>query len=125
MTITQELYNTIYFNLNKMGYPIFETLPQGEVPYPFIVMGALHKRHRNLKTAIRILIDVNIDVWGNSESRFSVDDIVNEIDSVTTVETEHWQFIKRINESDCQILHDNSTHADLLHGILDLTFESR
>lgn len=124
-SITQELYDTIYFNLEKMCYTVYEKLPEEEVPYPFIVMGPIHKRHRNLKTAIGVICDVDIDVWGDSESRFFVDSIIDEIDSVTRINTDSWKFIKRINESDCQILHDNSTDHDLLHGVMSLVFESR
>ena len=124
-SITQELYDTIYFNLEKMNYTVYEKLPEEDVPYPFIVMGPIHKRHRNLKTAIGVICDVDIDVWGDSESRFSVDSIIDEIDSVTRINNDNWSFIKRVNESDCQILHDNSTDHDLLHGVMSLVFESR
>lgn len=123
ITATQELYDAIYFNLEKLGYVVYETLPPENVSYPFVVMGEIQKQSSNYKTAIGVTVNINIDVWGDSESRFSVDTMMNEIDSVTSVTTNHYEFIKRINESDAQLLHDNSTDKDLLHGILNLTFQ--
>lgn len=122
MTATQELYDTIYFNLEK-AYVVYEALPQEEVQYPFIVLGEIQQINSNYKTAIGKTLTITIDVWGDTDSRFSVDSMMNDINSITNITTENFHFVKRINESDSQILHDNSTDRDLIHGILNLTFE--
>lgn len=122
MTETQELYDTIYLNLEKK-YVVYESLPDENAPYPFIVLGEIQKINSNYKTALGTRINITIDVWGDSESRFSVDSIINDIESVRRVITKHYQFEKRIGDSDSQLLHDNSTSVDLLHGVLNLTFQ--
>ena len=121
MTATQELYDTLYQNL-EVKYSVYEALPQEEVDYPFIVLGQIQQVNSNYKTAIGKTLNITIDVWSDSESRFSVDQIMNDIDEISTIGSKNYYFLKRINESDSQILHDNSTEKDLVHGILNLAF---
>lgn len=121
MTETQELYDTIYFNLEQK-YVVYETLPDENASYPFVVLGEIQKINSNWKTALGTQITLTIDVWGDSESRFSVDAIMNDIESVGRVITKHYTFVKRVADSDSQLLHDNSTEKDLLHGVITLTF---
>lgn len=121
MTETQELYDTIYFNLEQK-YVVYETLPDENASYPFVVLGEIQKINSNWKTALGTQITLTIDVWGDSDSRFSVDSIMSDIESVRRVITKHYTFTKRIADSDSQLLHDDSTEQDLLHGIITLTF---
>ncbi len=121
MTVTQELYDAIYFNLEK-NYVVYESLPDSSATYPFVVLGEMQQTKSNFKTALGTRINLTIDVWGDRESRFSVDAIMNDIEKVSRVVTKHYYFVKRIDDSDSQLLHDNSTDVDLLHGVINLAF---
>lgn len=80
----QELYDSVYSLCMKLGYDVYDHLPLENEPvnYPFIVVGAMNTVTSGLganKTNFNNITKLIVDVWGDSEQRLDVSNIVDEI----------------------------------------------
>ncbi|MFX9188937.1 hypothetical protein ABTN59_19890, partial [Acinetobacter baumannii] len=63
-------------------------------------------------------------VWGDGTNRKVVSDMIAqimlEVSKISQIDGNKWAMV--MNESDTQILKDNSTNENLYHGILNIYF---
>lgn len=127
MTPDQLIYDYLFELSLNAGYTIYDHLPlEGEnAPYPFVVIGAVQTTPTTTKNAVYGQITVNIDVWGNAESRFEISKIMNDIfvQAMQPVRIQGYSVRLRIDRSDNQIIQDMSVPNTILnHGMLTLIF---
>ena len=71
MTPDQLIYDYLFELSLNAGYTTYDHLPleSENVPYPFVVIGAVQTIPITTKNAVYGTITVNIDVWGNDDRR--------------------------------------------------------
>lgn len=127
MTPDQLIYDYLFELSLKAGYTTYDHLPleSENAPYPFVVIGAVQTIQTTTKNAVYGQITVNIDVWGNAESRFEIFKIMNDIfvQAMQPVCIQGYSVRLRIDRSDNQIIQDMSVPNTILnHGMLTLIF---
>lgn len=120
----QQLLDEVFKCALKLGLNVFEFLPDEGTTYPFIVMGDTHLIPAVTKTLIYGRCVTTLHVWSDSKNRKQVSDIIGklmaEVSKIKQIDSRQWAML--INESDSQILKDNSTSENLYHGLLHLYF---
>lgn len=124
---TIEIYNYVFRRL-KNDYLLFDHPPQKneKVTYPFVVMDEVQTMTQNYKTSVGLKATITLHVWGKTNMRQKVTDIVDNLSrlNMQQVRTEHYAWQGRINESEQQILTDTSVPNTVLkHGYLTLVFD--
>lgn len=128
MNPAQELFDQLVIECESMGYKVYDHLPMENKPvlYPFLVMGMTQLIPVSFKGALGGQVHQTIDVWGDSESRSLVTQIINKLVLLgsRTVKTKLFRFAARPGLQDLQILTDTSVADTVLyHGIITLVFE--
>lgn len=127
MTPDQLIYDYLFELSLNAGYTTYDHLPleSENVQYPFVVIGAVQTIPITTKNAVYGQITVNIDVWGNAESRFEISKIMNDIfvQAMQPACIQSYSVRLRIDRSDNQIIQDMSVPNTILnHGMLTLIF---
>lgn len=128
MNPLQELFDQLMIECEDMGYTVYDHLPMENesAPYPFLVMGMTQMIPVSFKGALGAQVHQTIDVWGDSESRSLVTQIINKLVLLgsKTIKTKHFRFAARPGLQDQQILTDTSVADTVLyHGVITLVFE--
>lgn len=127
MTPDQLIYDYLFELSLNAGYTTYDHLPleSENSLYPFVVIGVVQTIPITTKDAVYGQITVNIDVWGNAESRFEISKIMNDIfvQAMQPVRIQGYSIRLRIDRSDNQIIQDMSVPNTILnHGMLTLIF---
>lgn len=108
----------------KLGYQTYFSLPDLNVSYPFVVMGETQLIPKPTKSGIVGTVSLTIHVWGADGNRIQVSNMISELYRVSaSIERIGTVYFNMDLTSGSTILHDNSTQEDLIHGILDLSFD--
>lgn len=123
----QELFDYIYSASQEMGFDTYDHLPmQSEnAEYPFVNIGDAQQLNIANKTAIGAELHITLNVWGDSESRFTVSKMSEKLAELANrvLITDHFRFVGRPSRTDKQILTDTSVPDTVLkHGIVALVF---
>ncbi|MCW1767080.1 DUF3168 domain-containing protein [Streptococcus agalactiae] len=120
----QQLFDEIFKRLTDIGLTVYDFLPPLGTKYPFVVMGDTHIMPRATKTQLIGKCSTTINVWGDGTNRKVVSDMIAqimlEVSKISQIDGNKWAMV--MNESDTQILKDNSTNENLYHGILNIYF---
>lgn len=127
MTPDQLIYDYLFGLSLDSGYTTYDHLPieNENVPYPFVVIGAVQIIPTVTKNAMYGQVNVNVDVWGDSESRFKISKIMNDLflQASRPVILNKYSIRLRIDNTDNQIVQDTSVPNTVLnHGMLTLVF---
>lgn len=123
----QELFDYIYSASQEMGFDTYDHLPmQSEnAEYPFVNIGDVQQLNIANKTAIGAELHITLNVWGDSESRFTVSKMSEKLAELANrvLITDHFRFVGRPSRTDKQIITDTSVPDTVLkHGIVMLVF---
>ncbi|AXC16570.1 DUF3168 domain-containing protein [Streptococcus agalactiae] len=120
----QVLFDEIFTRIDGLGFSVYDFLPPTGTKYPFVVMGDTHIIPMATKTQLIGKCSTTINVWGDSTDRKVVSDMIAqimlEVSKISQIDDNKWAMV--MNESDTQILKDNSTNENLYHGILNIYF---
>lgn len=127
MTPDQLIYDYLFGLSLDSGYTTYDHLPieNENAPYPFVVIGAVQIIPTVTKNAMYGQVNVNVDVWGDSESRFKISKIMNDLflQASRPVILNKYSIRLRIDNTDNQIVQDTSVPNTVLnHGMLTLVF---
>lgn len=120
----QLLYDTIFERLSMLGFVVFDKLPMEEVPYPFIVIkNNLSEYDKRQKSNRSMALSLKIDTWHLSDNRGEHDKTLTQIEQslFSLVSIEGLPLMVRdlrTNE-----MTDTTTKENLLHGIIDVTYQ--
>lgn len=123
----QELFDQLYVESDQLGFDTYNHLPlrTKNAKYPFVVIGDTQQIPINYRTAIGGTFTVTLHIWGDSESHYTVSNMMERLASLGegVLTTDHFRFIGRFNQEDRQIITDTSVPDIVLkHGILTLVF---
>ena len=121
----QQFYDAC-FRLAQRHVPegsVYPNKPLEDAPYPFVEIGEALLIPRATKTAILGSVSLTLHVWGSSDNRIEISDIVNNLlmDIKGVKSTESLRWLVPLNQCNIQLLQDTSTGTNLLHGVLDVT----
>lgn len=123
MTAQQEYFMALKAELIKKGYDVYDNqLPPAETPYPFIYLAGSWHNPTDIKHGALGKITQIVQVWGTANMRGSIDKLCELVlNTANEIEhTEHYAFKVRLNETEQQILNDNTTTEPLMQGYTSL-----
>lgn len=121
MTAQQELFT--YFKTLLNAYD--GQLPPSGTPYPFYYLADTRQQYGASKTHEYGYITLVVHVWHNKDTqRGTLSEMMNNIMNVAGLlkqtSTYRWSLIR--NETEQQIMADNTTNPPLMHGWTSLRF---
>lgn len=120
-----EIYNAVYLFSKDSGFDTYDVLPDLKAKYPFAIVNPSNMTVNNEKTALGGKIYINVDIWGSQQQIAEVSNISNTFMSRLShdIVTEHFTFVPIADETNKQIIKDNSVENTILnHVILELCF---
>lgn len=118
--LDQQLFDQLY-RLIDFHFKIYASLPQTEVPYPFVSLGEMQIVAKQTSSKRLGKAFATIHVFG--EQRIDVSSICQKIMEITRVIQLDTRYLKQVvNASSWRILEDDSTSATLWHGVILLEF---
>ena len=119
MTAQQEFFMALKSALEAQDYAVYDSvLPPEETPYPFIYLAGGWTNPQDIKAGDVGLIRQIVQVWGTPFMRGTIDHLCEVVlNTAKTIKTtEHYAFRIRLNETEQQILNDDTTNTPLMQG---------
>ena len=123
MTAQQEYFMALRQALKQQGYNVYDSmLPPENTPYPFIYLAGSWQNPTDIKRGNLGMITQIVQVWGTAQMRGTISELSGEVLNTATAikQTEHYAFTVRLNETEQQILNDNTTTTPLMQGYTSL-----
>jgi len=123
MKAQQEYFMALKAELIKKGYSIYDgALPPENTPYPFIYLAGSWSNPLDLKRGNIGKITQVVQVWGTYKMRGTISTMCEDVlNTARTIEqTDHFAYMVRLNETEQQILEDNTTGTPLMQGFTSL-----
>lgn len=121
----QALYDLLYEALSTLPCEIYAVNPPINTPYPYIQMGQTQAIPVPNKTRYIAKIYQTIDVWGDITNRFEISNLANRIFRLANrlaVSPEGYRFVLDLDQSNHELMVDNSTNDDLWRARVSLRF---
>lgn len=98
---------------------VYDYLP-GEVGYPFVFIGESFKQNDRIqKDYLNGVTQVTVHVWHNDyKKRGTLSNMMYQIE-----QTVQAKYKSRADDANTEIIIDNTTGADLLHGIVEFSID--
>lgn len=112
----QQIWTDIRMKCVSLGYEVYDYLPSMEVGYPFVFIGEQFKQNERIhKDYLNARTQVTVHVWHNNpRKRGELSGMMDSIEGIVRLD-----YKSRLKEANTQIIGDNTTGTDLLHGVLD------
>lgn len=123
MTAQQEYFMALKEALIQKGYDVYDSmLPPANTPYPFIYLAGSWHNPADIKRGYLGSITQIVQVWGTAQQRGTISTLCGEVLATATAieHTEHYAYKVRLNETEQQILNDNTTNTPLMQGFTSL-----
>lgn len=123
MTAQQEYFMALKQALTDRGYDVYDSmLPPENTPYPFIYLAGSWQNPTDIKRGNLGLIRQIVQVWGTAQMRGTISELCGEVLNVATAirTTDNYAYEVRLNETEQQILNDNTTTTPLMQGYTSL-----
>lgn len=119
----QEYFMALRSALKEKGYKVFDgALPPEKTPYPFIYLAGSWHNPTDIKKGDIGMITQVVQVWGTYKMRGTIsaicEDVLNTAKSIRQTDTYAYQV--RLNETEQQILNDDTTSTPLMQGYTSL-----
>lgn len=123
MTAQQEFFMALRQALKNKGYKVYDgALPPANTPYPFIYMAGSWNNPTDIKRGDLGRLTQIVQVWGTYKMRGTISAISEEVlktaRAIQTTDT--FAYSVRLNETEQQILEDNTTNTPLMQGYTSL-----
>jgi hypothetical protein len=104
---------------SSLGYDVYDYLP-GDVNYPFVFIGNSFKQDERIqKDYLNGQTQVVVHVWHDDyKKRGTLSTMLGAIETAVRGKYKH-----DLAEANTQVIADNSTGADLLHGIIEFNIK--
>ena len=123
MTPQQEFFMALRAELIEQGYDVYDNqLPPASTPYPFIYLAGSWTNPTDIKAGVLGSITQIVQVWGTANMRGTIDRLCGIVlqTAYAIHHTEHYAFSVKLNETEQQILDDNTTNVPLMQGYTSL-----
>ena len=123
MSEQQEYFMALRQALKNKGYKVYDgALPPENTPYPFIYLAGSWNNPTDIKRGDLGRITQVVQVWGTYKMRGTIsaisEDVLKIAQSIQT--TENFAYKVRKNETEQQILNDDTTTTPLMQGYTSL-----
>lgn len=130
MTPQQEYFMALKAELIKQGYDVYDNqLPPNNTPYPFIYLAGAWTNPTDIKAGVIGSITQIVQVWGTADMRGTIDRLNGNVlqTAYKIKHTDNYAFSVRLNETEQQILNDDTTSVPLMQGYttLKVTYSRR
>ena len=119
MTAQQEYFMALKIALIEHGYDVYDdVLPPENTPYPFIYLAGSWNNPKDIKAGVLGKITQLVQVWGTAKMRGTIDKICEDVLRIaySIKQTKTYAYSVRLNETEQQILNDNTTKTPLMQG---------
>lgn len=119
----QEYFMALRKALKDEGYSVYDsTLPPDNTPYPFIYLAGSWHNPTDIKRGDLGRITQVVQVWGTAQMRGTISELCEAVLDIakSITETEHFAYKVRLNETEQQILNDDTTNTPLMQGFTSL-----
>lgn len=123
MTAQQEFFMALRSALIARGYDVYDSvLPPENTPYPFIYLAGSWDNPQDIKTGDIGKVRQIVQVWGTAQMRGTITTLCGVVleTAKSIKETEHYAYHIRANETEQQILNDDTTNTPLMQGYTSL-----
>ena len=123
MTAQQEFFMALKEALIQKKYDVYDSmLPPDTTPYPFIYLAGSWHNPTDIKRGDLGMITQIVQVWGTPQMRGTISamcaDVLATAKAIET--TTNYAYKVRLNETEQQILKDNTTTTPLMQGYTSL-----
>lgn len=126
-TPNQDVFDTVFRLAQQTGLEVYDHRPikDEKVTYPFIDIGDTQQTQIVNKSYIGGHIIQTVHVWGLSKQRKQVSDICEAVmkSARNTKHTDFYCVQMQFDQSDLQIIQDDSTNTLFWHGIVQINFK--
>lgn len=129
MDAQQSFFTALKLSLEASGFDVYDSeLPPDGTPYPFIYLAGSTQGFYPAKGQEAGTITQIVQVWGRAEERGSISAlaraVIEQANQVTS--TDDYSYILQLNETETQILEDNTTTTPLMQAYISMSvFYSR
>lgn len=118
----QQIYDAVFIKSLNLTDNTYMYLPDGNAGYPFVYVGEQFDQDIANKSTVAGNVQQTLHIYGTVKQRRQVSTLVNNLkrDLRTINHTEN--FNVTVKGIDGQIILDNSTSTNLLHGIVEVEF---
>lgn len=123
MIAQQEFFMALKKALQDDGYSVYDSvLPPANTPYPFIYLAGSWENPNDIKSGYIGTITQIVQVWGTAQMRGSISNLLEVVlaKAHSIDHTTNFAFKVRLNETEQQILNDNTTTTPLMQGYTSL-----
>ena len=123
MIAQQEYFMALKAELIKQGYSVYDNqLPPNNTPYPFVYLAGSWQNPRDIKVGDLGLLTQIVQVWGTANMRGTISEMCEVVLACAKAvkHTDHYSYQVRLNETEQQILDDNTTTKPLMQGYTSL-----
>lgn len=122
MIAQQEYFMALKQALIDAGYSVYDNqLPPNNTPYPFVYLAGSWQNPQDIKAGDIGMLTQIVQVWGTANQRGTLSSIASNILAIAkTVQGEHYSYTVRLNETEQQILDDNTTSTPLMQAYTSL-----
>lgn len=122
MIAQQEYFMALKQALIDAGYDVYDNqLPPNNTPYPFVYLAGSWQNPQDIKAGDIGMLTQIVQVWGTANQRGTLSRIASNILAIAkTVQGENYAYKVRLNETEQQILDDNTTSTPLMQAYTSL-----
>ncbi len=122
MIAQQEYFTLLKTALEGIGLNVYtDRLPPADVPYPFIYMAGVTDNPTAVKMGNMGQFSQIVQVWHRASQRGTVSDLLGKILQVADhIDGNEWSYNLLKNETEQQIINDNTTDVPLMQGYSSL-----
>lgn len=121
-TAQQEFFTLLKEALEDKGLTVYaDMLPPTNVPYPFVYMAGVTSNPQSVKLGNMGAFTQLVQVWHKASQRGTISNILGVILSeANRIDGDEWSFNLLLNETEQQIINDNTTDVPLMQGFSSL-----
>lgn len=122
MIAQQEYFMALKQALIDAGYSVYDNqLPPNNTPYPFVYLAGSWQNPQDIKAGDIGMLTQIVQVWGTANQRGTLSRIASNILAIAkTVQGDNYAYKVRLNETEQQILDDNTTSTPLMQAYTSL-----
>ena len=122
MTAQQEFFTLMKTALEAQGLTVYtDKLPPANVPYPFIYLAGMTDNPTAVKFGNMGQFSQTVQIWHKATQRGTVSDLLGIVlQAADKIDGNEWSFNLLKNETEQQILDDNTTDVPLMQGYSSL-----
>lgn len=118
----QQIYDAVFLKSFNLTVNTHLFLPDGSAAYPFVYVGEQSDQDRANKSSVAGNVQQTLHIYGTVKQRREVTTLINNLKTELRNINKTENFRVTVRGIDSQLILDNSTPTNLLHGIVEVEF---